>query len=200
MPRVIGGGSATARINARLGELDAEAKTFAADCNTDPPNSFFERAVSLPFQGPGFLTVLESVGFYCPGAAHPSGWTFALTFDLATGREVEVSSLVPPRFREKDDDPLPADTLRATPSLVDLYLVQAETLPEDCRAAVARAAMFQLWPDAGQRGLVLMPTSLAHAEQACADPVTLTQEVLRREGFDPALIRALEATGPDSPG
>ena len=137
LPRLVGGGSATARINARLAERDARAKAFAADCNSDPPNSFFERAITVTMTGPRYLSVYESGGFYCPGAAHPNTFLTPLTFDLSSGADVDFRNLVPPRFWEESEYVLPNRDLQATPALVALYLDKATPLDDECREVIA---------------------------------------------------------------
>ena len=196
LPRLDTVDAASARINAQLADLDAEATEFGQVCDTDPPNSFFERVITVAFTGPGYLSMLEGVGFYCPGAAHPNAGVTPLTFDLQTGAEVEWRVLFPAGLLAEDTHPWPG-SVKASAALVALYFGQAEAIDGECRDEIAWPPVyFRVWPDAAEHGLVLMPFSLPHSMQACADPVTIPLEVLRAEGFAPVLTEAIAGSMP----
>jgi hypothetical protein len=190
LPRLTVPGPAAARINADLAARDAAAAEFGADCNTDPPRSFHERLITVTFVGPAYLSLLESTSFYCPGAAHPNEFVAPMTYDLATGAEVEWRALFPVGFLAKNSHPW-TKTVTASPTLVALYFAHSPAMDAECRTEIVRfSASFRVWLDAAEGGLVLMPASLPHVMQACAVPVTLPLATLRTRNFDPVLLAA----------
>lgn len=196
LPRLTAPGPAAARINADLAARDADAAAFGADCNTDPPRSFHERFVTVTFVGPTYLSLLDSTGFYCPGAAHPNFGVAPLTYDMTTGAEVDWRGLFPVVLLAGDNRPRHG-AVKAAPALVALYFAHATAMNTECREEIADDPVyFRVWLDAAKAGLVLMPASLPHALQACADPVTLPLASLRAHNFDPALLAALRHPDP----
>ena len=80
--------------------------------------------------------------------------------------------------------------------MVDIYLGEARTLPDDCRAeATVPPVYLQFGLEEESHGVVLWPTSLPHSMKACADAVVLTVDHLESLGWDPRIIAALRASG-----
>ncbi len=205
LPRLLATTPAMARINDQLSQLDAKETSWAANCDVDPPNSYVERAVGVVFAGPryfGLLTLNES---FCPGAAHPNSGAMPLTFDLATGAEVNWPDLFPSKLQDPIRHPNWTGYVIGSKALTALYLSQAADMDAGCSPEIVsdNNGYFHVWPSAVDRGLVLQPTGLAYSNQACADPVVLSTAILRREGFPDELIAALEAPlplpNPDTP-
>lgn len=200
LPRLVASDEVSARINNRLAEIDRDEKDFAEGCNSDPPRSFVERNVEIAFAGPRFLSLLIYDAFYCSGAAHPNDWAWPLTFDLATGLETDLRDLFPPNLLPKESLRGPAVHFKFSQRLNDLYLALDVPMPEDCRSAIkANDAWFRVWPSAAEGGLVLQPSGLSHAEQACADPVTIPPAKLRALGFADLLTQSLAAAAGGAP-
>ena len=136
LPRLDANDAAAARINAQLADLDAEAEITASVCIPDPPRSFFERSITVAFEGPGFVSLLDSSYLYCPGAAHPNAYIIPLTFNLATGDEVKWRGLFPAGLMAEDSHPWPG-SVKASAALVALYLGQAGAMEAECRDEIA---------------------------------------------------------------
>lgn len=87
----------------------------------------------------------------------------------------------------------------SSPTLHDLYFrtlrgQNREADWVDCAEVLADPTLtFTLWPDAKAHGLVLAPSSLPHAVQACGDTVTIPTKTLRQLGVAPALLNAIDA-------
>ncbi len=196
LPRLTATGLAAASINADLAARDAAQVEFAGRCNTEPPHSFYERFVTVTFVGPAYLSLLDSTGFYCPGAAHPNFGVAPVTYDLATGDEVKWQAVFPTDLLAEDGHPW-SGAVKATPAVVAVYFAHATAMDAECREEIADDPVyFRVWLDAAEAGLVLMPSSLPHAMQACADPVTLPLASLRAHNFDPGLLAALRHPDP----
>jgi len=194
LPRLPADSAAMTRINARLAELDRDMLDFVLSCNSDPPRSFVERQVDVVFSGPVFLSILTLNGSYCPGAAHGNHYALSFTFDLLTGDATSWPVLFPADLQDPARRPHRPDYIIGAPALTDVYLSFATAMDGECRAAITgdNRGTFRVWPSAQDRGLVLMPTGLAHADRACADPVALPLKTLTELDFAPDLLRALD--------
>lgn len=192
LPRLAGSDRASLRINDQLTTLDQDAKSFAVDCNTDPPNSFVERDISIEFSGPRFVSFLISEGFYCPGAAHPNFGASPLNFDLATGEEVDWQQLFPADLLPSNDQPGPPHNVQFSARLTQLFLSMDHSLPPECVDEIkGNQNYFEVWLSSSEKGLVVQPVGLAHAMQACGDAVLIPLDRLRVLGFADDLVKAL---------
>lgn len=202
LPRLVATTAAMDRINAHLSHLDAKKLSWAIGCNTDPPRTYVERGVDIVFAGPRYLGLLTLNASSCQGAAHGAHFALPLTFDLATGAEVNWPDLFPPFLQDPVRRPHRTDYIIGVQRLNSLYLSHATDMDAECRAAIAddNNGYFRAWPSAADRGLMLMPAGLAHANQACADPVVFPAALLRREGFPAVLLEALDHPAPLSAG
>ena len=105
LPRLVGEGPAIAAINADLDRRDA-----AAGANGCDGGGGFERGVSQPMTGPGYISFWIARGYFCEGAAHPSFDQTAVTYDLATGQAVDWVTAAPGlQLTRGDATGLPAD-------------------------------------------------------------------------------------------
>lgn len=193
MPRLAGSGGAVDKVNARLDALDRSILEAMSDCE-DGPNRFWERWVDVTLATPGFLGLVSHSAFFCSGAAHPDSFSEALTFDLATGSEVDWNEVFPPDLRSPGGFPFESSVLRGSVRLTDAYVAQNAALDAECREVVAgRPHDFVVYPDGKSASLVLIPDDLAYAEKACADPVAIPVPVLRSLGVLHPVLDALSA-------
>lgn len=198
------------RINAALARFDANVRKAAAECRKDGGrNSDWSRSVEATMRGPGFLSFTIGDNAFC-GGAHPNSATQAIVYDLATGKPVDWTALLPPSLTGTLSLQTGMDDTKtvalASRKLFDLYLklyrpVAAGATESDedreCREAVKMAGTdappaMSAWLDAKQGGLAIQ-FDLAHVVQACADAVVIPVSTLKAEGAKSALTDALEA-------
>lgn len=193
LPRLPATSAAVKRINARLAALDRYMLDFALVCNSDPPRSFVGRDVDVVFLGPGLFSVLTLNESWCPGAAHGNNYALPYTFDLLTGDATSWPVRLPANLQDPARRPHRPDYIIGSKALTAVYLSLATAMDGECRDAILvdNRGYFRVWPSAEDRGLVLMPAGLAHAEQACADPVALPLARLRALDFPADLLEAL---------
>jgi hypothetical protein len=199
--------AATRRINAALGRLDQAERSAAKNCIAGAHgHGEWSREIDTPMRGPDFVSYVVTDEVDC-GGAHPHSGHSAIVYDLADGRPVDWTHLLPPAVFGKlglqtGADGVPVVTLRSA-RLTDLHHRGYDRDGNDpaeakaCIQAVADLAAegpipMMAWLDAGGGGVALQ-FDLGHADQACSDPVVVPVSVLRREGAAPRLIAALEA-------
>jgi hypothetical protein len=190
-------------INAALKRLDANVLLAARDCE----GGDWTRSVDVPMRGPGFLSLTITDAMDCAGSAHPDSGTFSIVYDLATGKPVDWTHLLPASLTgtlalEDEGGGTKVVTL-ASKRLFALYLAgyrageaPSSDLAECKQAFVAEATDgppgMMVWLDAKGGGLAVQ-VGLAHVEKACEEPVVIPAAVLRAEGAQPALLKAFEA-------
>lgn len=196
------------RINSALARLDVRARAAARGClASSRGRGEWSRQVDVTMRGPEFLSFEVTDDTDC-GGAHPNQGHFAIVYDLASGAPVDWTRLLPPALTGKLDLLAGADGVRtvtlASPHLSQLYSKAYDRGPQDdpedakdCREAITQAMAdgpvpMSAWLDAAEGGLALQ-FDLGHAEEACADAVTVPMAVLKREGASPRLVAALEA-------
>lgn len=198
------------RINSALPRFDANVRKAAAECRKDGgKNSDWSRSVEATMRGPGFLSFTIGDNAFC-GGAHPNSATQAIVYDLATGKPVDWTALLPSSLTGKlslqtgmDDTKTVALASRRLFALyLKLYRPVAAGTKEteedrECREAVKMAGSdapppMSAWLDAKQGGLAVQ-FDLPHVVQACADAVVIPASTLKAEGAKPALTDALEA-------
>jgi hypothetical protein len=192
LPRVTGTNDAARRINGYFEKEDADAEAFRDDCLTEP-GAFFERGVEVTFDGPRFLSVVESVGYYCNDTAHPWTYVSPVTFDRATGLPVDwqgLLSIVP--------EPVPGNrALKLPAEMHEAFLAGIAPIPTECVEALSKATMpFFLWLDGKRSALAVRPAGLAHVDTPCEDTAYLSADLLSAFGVDPALLAGLAASSP----
>jgi hypothetical protein len=188
------------RINAALKRLDRSVLKASRDCKGDD----WSRSVDVPMSGPGFLSLTITDSVYCEGNAHPDSSTMSIVYDLATGKPVDWTHLLPASLTgtvslEEQGDGTKIVTL-ASKRLFELYLAGygAGDPPrsdlEECRQAILDQATdgppgMMVWLD-GQGGGLAVQVGLPHVMKACEDPVVIQAAVLRAEGAQPTLLKA----------
>ncbi|WP_292107968.1 hypothetical protein [Brevundimonas sp.] len=197
LPRLVGEGAAIAAINADLDRRDAAARADGCD-----GGGGFERGVSQPMTGPGYISFWIAKGYFCEGAARPSFDQTAITYDLATGQAVDWVTAAPGlQLTRGDTTGLPADYVPGLSSSVLSGWYSAEApasadaeFAEQCADVWTPEALegvgFKFWLDARTGGLAVAP-EFPHVIQACADPATLNADEMRRFGVSPAIIDAV---------
>jgi hypothetical protein len=150
----------------------------------------------MTMAGPRFVSFVSHDNSFC-GGPHPNGSTFALVYDLTTGRPVDWTKLIPARLGGKPGTTEAADgTVLGTlssPKLKALYI--RDMKPDaDCKDVLNDTDFnFMFWPDAQAGGLVMDQEDLPHSAQACGGSLTLSTKTLREMGADTGLIDAIEA-------
>jgi hypothetical protein len=191
------------RINAALKRLDLNVLRASSDCK----GGDWTRSVDAPMRGPGFLSLTVTDSVFCEGNAHPDSGTFSIVYDLATGKPVDWTHLLPPSLTgtvalEEQGDGTKIVTL-ASKRLFALYMTgyRAGDAPssdlDECKQALLDQATggppgMMVWLDAHGGGLAVQ-VGLEHAEQACEEPVVITAAVLRTEGAQQELLKAFDA-------
>jgi hypothetical protein len=191
------------RINAALKRLDLNVLKAFRDCK----GGGWERSVDVPMRGPGFLSLTITDSVYCDGNAHPDSGTFSIVYDLATGKPVDWTQLLPASLTgtvalEQQGDGTKVVTLTSK-RLFELYMAGygAGAVPrsdlEECKQAFLDEATdglpgMMVWLDAKGGGLAVQ-VGLAHVEKACEEPVVIPAAMLRTEGARAALLQAFDA-------
>ncbi len=196
-PKLAAGGANADKINAALSKLDDRVRKARAECVASK-DADWSRSIDVTMRGPRYLSYLVSDSFYC-GGAHPDSSSFALVYDLTTGAPVNWARLLPKPIVETSSLDTAADGAKigvvGSKKLSALYLAGLDKGQDaDCKEALTVGDLhFVLWPDAKAKGLAMQTISLPHAEQACADVVTIPSAKLRELGAHKSLIDALEA-------
>ena len=198
LPRLVGEGEAIAAINADLDRRDAAA---GADCYGE---GGFERGVSQPMTGPGFISFWITEGQYCEGASGPDTDQTALTYDLATGQPVDWVAAAPGlQLTRGDTTDRPADYVPGLSSAaLSAWYSAAAPAGSDREHAEQCAVIwthehlegpgFQIWLDAREGGLSIRPR-FSQGSAGCANTATLNPEEMRRFGVSTAIVDAVVA-------
>ena len=156
-PRLEGTTPPVVRINAALDRADERALKAARECiASDAKHSDWSRSIDMTMAGPRFVSFVSHDDSFC-GGPHPNGSTFALVYDLTTGRPVDWTKLIPARLGGKPGTTEAADgTVLGTlssPKLKALYI--RDMKPDaDCKDTLNDTDFnFMFWPDA-QAGTV----------------------------------------------
>lgn len=193
-PRLPPVDEAAVRINDLLATQDTRALAARADCLAAGEGSVWSRTVEVPYLGPRYLSVVSYLDFYCAGAAHPTGYTIALTLDRQTGYPVDWGKLLglPPAPADK---PGPPDPARPFP-LRDAYLAALGPVSAKCLTVLENWARFALWLDADRGAVAIEPVSLAHVDRTCIDTAYLDRTTLVDRKAATDLIEALVHVSP----
>jgi hypothetical protein len=191
------------RINAAVKRLDVSVGKAARACK----GGDWERSIDVPMRGPGFLSFAVTDSWMCEGAAHPDSATFSIVYDLVTGRPVDWTHLLPASLTghvalEEQADGTKIVTL-ASKRLFELYMAGygARQAPsgdlDECKQALQGVATdgppgMMVWLDAKGHGLAVEVVDLPRVVAACEEPVVIPAAVLRTEGAQPALLKALD--------
>ena len=195
------------RSNAAVARLDDTVRKARAECqNTMGRSLYWDRTVAVPMRGPRFLSYVVTEDVYC-GGAHPNGSTWAVVYDLRSGKPVDWTALLPHELTGTPSLMRAEDGTRlvqlSSPKLWALYRAGYghggdPSESADCKQAIktegeTSTPPLSAWLDAELGGLVLH-LALPHVVQNCEDRVVLSTAMLRREGVSPELVEALEAT------
>ncbi|RZJ01520.1 MAG: hypothetical protein EON90_02770 [Brevundimonas sp.] len=207
LPRVDADTPQAREINAFLDRMDARDREERAACLADesPESGQREwgRSVEAPMTGPRFISLLVTTGYYC-GGAHPSWGQKALTFDLASGRQVDWAAVFPAEMATPRDDAtdhwpqlLLSRSLKAWYAQTAVAQRGTAIGHDDCADTLAGSEPLNAWPDAKTGGLALQVIGLAHAATACTERVVMPREEMRRRGVDAVLLDALDTARRD---
>jgi hypothetical protein len=201
LPRLDADTPQAREINAFLDRFEARDREEQAECLSDaaPASDHREwsRSVEAPMTGPRFVSVLVTTGYYC-GGAHPSWEQKSLTFDLASGRQIDWAAILPadmaaPRYEATDDWPqlLRSGSLKVWYAQAAIAQRGTAGNEDECAEALAGSEPLNAWPDAKTGGLAFQVSGLAHAAAACVETVVMPAETLRDRGADLVLLDAL---------
>ena len=129
-----------------------------------PDDDTWSVSVKVGYLSQHYFSLEVTSSNYCGGAYPNNGIEMPVTFDLATGREIDWNAVFKPGF-------LPA-------GLTKLYRASyPRDADPDCRKLVMANEPFESGDDAifrlqSGKGLVVLP-EMAHATQACAEEVAL---------------------------
>lgn len=204
-PRIAAGAepATIARINKALTQADGRVRKAARDCRqADRKHAHWTRKVSVPMQGPRYVSLIATDDYFC-GGAHPNSSTVALVFDLDNGTLADWAELLPNLAQHTGTDTAgDGSTLGTIASqkladlYADLYKDAAKHSGSDPACADALKDMelnFILWPDAKQDGLTIQPSGLPHAIAACGPAMTLPVKTLKTLDVNAGLLDAIEA-------
>lgn len=194
LPRLEGTGPAANRINAALARVDAERA--AGRAGLTGALSYWERDTGVTFAGPAFLGLQELNELYKDGTPHPESFQRFLTFDLATGAEVDWQRLLPARLTGKMERTQPG--FYASDRLASFYLAHVDPGTDgECLPVLAGSNLdFQFALEAAGRAVVMHPNGVAHAERACGSSVNVGITALRALGASADLTAALDSAQP----
>ncbi len=184
-PRVAGDGAASAAVNARLAQLD-EGAAELYECDLD-------RVVKVMLDSADFISLYGNEGGYCQGAAHPFFAEYGLTFDRATGAEVDWASLLPEALLETKSESYDEAYPFASAALTTAYLasIDPELAAGECGDAYDMGLSFDFWLLAGA-GVAMIPSNLPYAATACAEIGYIPLETLESMGTDARLLTAIK--------
>ncbi|HWA61847.1 MAG TPA: hypothetical protein VG939_10755, partial [Caulobacteraceae bacterium] len=206
LPRIAGATTPGAvKVNAALARLDARWRAFVKDCRAEAgANAYTTRSVEVTMASDKVLAMVVASEGDC-GGAHPNADEMGLAYDVATGRPLDWTKLLPKAMvREATTDSDMDGTVVGavvSPALHALYLksVNADfghdaSWKSDCGEVLENEDLaFQLWPDAKKDAVVIAPFDLPHVVAACADDVAIPTATLRRMGVNAALLDAIDA-------
>ncbi len=207
LPRLKGDSPVAAMINADLARQDRAVLKDAMDCVAPideggarvlDQTGDYSRTVQVVMYGQAFLSILVTIDAYCPGAAHGFTDVHPLSYDLKTGRPLDLATLLPSAWKDASFLTFGDDTATQafhSQAMTDYYHAHYPRLGEpDCaNVALSNDPCFQFWPDAEKRHLVMWPSESSHATRACDDPVWITPAELAALGGDTGLVAALTA-------
>jgi hypothetical protein len=186
-------------INKALARGDGRVRKAAMDClREDRRHANWSRKISLPMQGPRYVSFVASDEYFC-GGAHPDSSTVALVFDLDTGTLVDWAKLLPELAQHTGTDTAGDGSTFGTVAsekLADLYRDTAKHggSDPDCAGALKDTELnFILWPDGKQNALVAQPAGLPRAIAACGPALPISVETLRSLSVDTELLEAIDA-------
>jgi hypothetical protein len=206
LPRIAGGSANIRKINAALARGNERLRKAIAGCrdsarSSEAPGWSWERSLSAPMRGPGFISLVAQDEYDC-GGAHPDGSTLALTYDLSTGGPIDWSHYLPAGWaaaqgRSTASDGTIVGTVTAAAMLAWYRKTALEQMDAsrkaDCQDVVETNVQgVILWIDAAKAGVAVEAADLPHVVAACVERVVLPLAQLRRIGASTRLIDAID--------
>jgi len=198
VPRLAGSDPVAMKINQALQHAQDVLLFERQECLRKTYGDFAARW-TIPLNGPHFLSILGSTFTWC-GWAHPDADHFVLFFDLNTGQQLDPITLLPrdlrpdkPKLgRHRGDETSDALYLPLKKLYLSRAIVEAP-LPKACLDSFQSddKMHFLIWPDAKAQALMMMPDSMAYAQNVCAEIVSLPLDLLRHLPAAPRLSEAL---------
>lgn len=153
---------------------------------------FFNRDVHVTMSGPGYLSEVATVTFYC-GGVHPYMYTEAVIFNLETGEPADpLSWLTGAANASHADEDAPDHALEGSIVLPALVPIYQDLTHHDCDNIKDASQAFLVWPDARSGHIVVQADLLPGSAGACGIPAELTPDQARKLGFDESLLGAIE--------
>ncbi|HEY2857557.1 MAG TPA: hypothetical protein VGJ21_04025 [Terracidiphilus sp.] len=188
-----------AKLNLKLADslkqCDADYREWSkqsGDNATKDSSGDWERKIRVTMIGPRLLSMVAADSQFC-GGAYPNAETFAMVFDLNTGKPLNWMAIIAPSSQAKpySDTIYDGTTVGAliVPALLEMSRAKADA---ECKDALEDGLSYQLWPDAKTGTLVAEPFDLPHVVAACAEDLSLTPAQARKLGFDESILTAIE--------
>ena len=178
-----------ARVNAAIAAKEDQNHADYHECLSDlhnagekPDDDTWSVTVKVGYLSQRYFSLQVTSSNYCGGAYPNNGIETPVTFDLATGREVDWKTAFKPGFLLE--------------GLTKLYRAHyPRDAGPDCRKLTMTDDPFESADDAifrlqSGKGLVVVP-ELAHATQACAEEVALPAAKLKPYLVDAQLLDEL---------
>jgi hypothetical protein len=178
-----------AKINATLAKKEAEERQGAAECVANvkdagqkPSDASYDISVAVTYLSTKYLSLTDQVAYDCAGA-HPDSTEAVLTFDLATGAEVDLMNAFKPGF---DFAKIYASHYR---------MPKAKDDDADCRGWSTGDAggLGELRPHLDAKIGIVISLEAAHVVAACADDFNMSVADLQKYLKDQALLADLKA-------
>jgi hypothetical protein len=187
------------RLNQKLAEslkqCDADYRDWAKQVGSDTTKDSgggWERTVRVTMTGPRFLSMVAADSQFC-GGAYPNAESFAMVFDLDSGRPVNWMRLLAASAKAgPHSDSMYDGTTVGTLIVPALLAMSKDKAGADCKDTFEEDQSYQLWPDAKTGTLFAEPFGMPHAVAACADDLALPIDQARKLGFDETVLNALD--------
>jgi len=179
------------RLNERMAKVLKDCDGNYRDSGKNDIEGDWERTITVTMTGPRFLSMVAIDSYFC-GGPYPDSGTFAMVFDMTTGRPVNWMNLIAKSANASVYSDSNSDGSRVgaliVPALRALTIAHADG---ECKEAFHNPQAYQLWPDAKSGTLTAEPFDLPHMVAACVDDLKLTPDQARKLGFDETLLSAI---------
>lgn len=152
----------------------------------------WNQAVEVTMNGPTFLSLVASTGFYC-GGAHPYEYTDVAVFNLQTGEPADSVEWFDPSSKasvvtdENEDSSLEKSVFE--PQLLSFY---RESTRHECDDTYPDDQSFLIWPDAKSGKVMVQADRLPGCCEACGIAIGLNLEQARKVGFAKPFLQSIE--------
>lgn len=167
-PKLTSNDTAAQTVNAKLTKLDNQAlhELDGGDCDV-------ERSIKVAFHNQAFLSLFVTDSGNCIGAAHPFYSQYPLTFDLATGKQVDWQNLLPKSLLERMKESHSPNYPLSSRALETIYLAALQNPSSNCDFPYSQPIYFDFWLDSEHRALALRPVNFAYVFTPCIQTVYL---------------------------